>query len=58
MRLASVWTADQKDVVGVVEEVAAMKFTDQRLVASLISPAVKSKPFKSRYAVKQEVLGQ
>lgn len=32
MRLACVWTADQEDVVGVVEEVAAMKLTDQRLV--------------------------
>ena len=32
MRLARAGTADQDDVVGVVEEVATMKLTDQRLV--------------------------
>jgi hypothetical protein len=32
MRLARAGTADQDDVVGLVEEVAAMKLADQRLV--------------------------
>lgn len=32
MRLARAGTADEDDVVGVAEEVAAMKLTDQRLV--------------------------
>jgi hypothetical protein len=45
VRLARAGASNQNDVVGVVEEVAAMKLLHE---ASLISLLAKSKPFSSR----------
>ena len=45
MRLAGAGTADQDDIVGVLQELAAMVLTGERLLTSLLA---KSKPARSR----------